>query len=293
MIGARGSFADHYTTGAFAPYIRERRLAGSAAHMLEAAQPAGDFSDPPTTDLVLTVAMSAASGEFDFGPGRFSKTFASGQMVLTSPGVATTILIDRPHRVRFLAVPAEHLGPYLKETRVTDGFDFGRLQVGAFENQFILEMMNRLWAEAEQDDGVSRLFADGAILAVAAELLREAGRSAVHARGGLAAWQVRRVTDYMRANLARDIPLSEPRGVSGLIPPPLLPRLQAVDRRLPARLVHAAPHRTGAGDHRGRSSTGLTEVALCVGFGSQSAFGTAFRRVTGTSPSAWRRKRLS
>jgi len=293
LNGAQASFADHYTTGAFAPYVREQRLAGSAAYMLEAAQPAGDFSDPPTTDLVLTVALSAASGEFDFGPGRFTKTISSGQMVLTSPGVATTILIDRPHSVRFLAVPAQHLEPYLEEARATDSFDFGRLQVGAFENQFILEMMNRLWAEAEQDDGVSRLFADGAILAVAAELLREAGRPAVHARGGLAAWQVRRVTDYMRADLARDISLSELAELAGLSP---------------HHFCRAFKQSTGASPHvwftlrrieraqeiiAADPSTGLTEVALCVGFGSQSAFGTAFRRVTGISPSAWRRKRLS
>jgi AraC family transcriptional regulator len=36
---------------------------------------------------------------------------------------------------------------------------------------------------------------------------------------------------------------------------------------------------------------GLTEVALAVGYGSQSAFGAAFRRVTGTTPRAWRKER--
>jgi AraC-like DNA-binding protein len=33
-------------------------------------------------------------------------------------------------------------------------------------------------------------------------------------------------------------------------------------------------------------------VALAVGYAGQSAFGTVFRRVTGTPPSAWRRERM-
>jgi AraC family transcriptional regulator len=37
---------------------------------------------------------------------------------------------------------------------------------------------------------------------------------------------------------------------------------------------------------------GLTEIALCVGYQSQAAFGAAFKRVTGTTPSQWRRGRL-
>jgi AraC family transcriptional regulator len=291
--GAHGSFVDHYTQGRFAPYVRERRLAGSAGYLLEAAQPAGDFSDPPTTDLILTVALSTASGEFDFGPGRFTRTIPSGQMVLTSPGVATTIVIDRPHLVRFLAIPAEYLRPYLQVARDGDLFDFERLQVGGFENPFILDVVNRLWAEAERGDEVSRLFADGAILALTAELLREAARPALIARGGLAAWQLRRVVEYMRANLASDVSLGELaelvslsphhfcrafKGSTGLSPHSWFTRCR----------IERAKEMIGA-----NPSVGLTEVALCVGFGSQSAFGTAFRRVTGTTPSAWRRERLS
>jgi AraC-like DNA-binding protein len=34
---------------------------------------------------------------------------------------------------------------------------------------------------------------------------------------------------------------------------------------------------------------GLTEIALSVGYQSQAAFGTAFKRHTGVTPSEWRR----
>lgn len=36
---------------------------------------------------------------------------------------------------------------------------------------------------------------------------------------------------------------------------------------------------------------GLTEVALCVGYESQAAFGVAFKRATGVTPGQWRRER--
>jgi AraC family transcriptional regulator len=101
---------------------------------------------------------------------------------------------------------------------------------------------------------------------------------------------VRRVTDYLEAHLARAVALEELAALVGLsehhfctafrrstgLPP---------HRWLTARRMERAKALMRAG------GTGLTEIALEVGYGSQSAFGAAFRRTVGVTPSAWRRSR--
>ena len=151
-----------------------------------------------------------------------------------------------------------------------------------------------MWAfEALKEGSPSRLFWDTAAAAIGLRLLRSRDRSLPSpARGGLAPWQVKRAVAFIRDNLHRDVSLTELAGQVGLSPHHFC--------RAFKQSTGASPH-TWLTQHRieraqdiiaARPSAGLTEVALSVGFSSQSALGTAFRRVTGTTPSAWRRERL-
>jgi AraC family transcriptional regulator len=152
--------------------------------------------------------------------------------------------------------------------------------------------MDRLWDEAEEGDGAGRLFADSAILAIAAQLARQAGRSAQPepTRGGLAPWQVRRVREYLAAHLADDVTLAE---------------LAALVHLSPAHFCRA--HKQATGHSPLQSLTALRveraktlvadphlpviEVAAACGYKSPSAFAQVFRRETGMTPTEWRRRR--
>jgi AraC family transcriptional regulator len=154
-------------------------------------------------------------------------------------------------------------------------------------------------SEMREGQPLSRLRTDALGLDLAIQLLRRwsnlAGTRALTrdpARGGLAPWQLRRVTDHMQSHLDRDVTLAELSALVGLSPyhfcrafaasTGLPPHRWLVERRIErAKELMAADPRLG-----------LTEVALGVGYAGQSAFGTAFRRVTGTPPSAWRRERI-
>lgn len=108
----------------------------------------------------------------------------------------------------------------------------------------------------------------------------------------MAGWQVRQVSDYLLSHLDQDVSLGD---------------LATLVDLSPHHFCRAFKQSTGATPHawftqrrieRAQEliaevpAMGLTEVALSVGYASQSAFGTAFRRVTGTTPSAWRRERV-
>lgn len=107
-------------------------------------------------------------------------------------------------------------------------------------------------------------------------------------RGGLAAWQQKRVARYVEEHLSDAIPLSVLAGLVGLSP---------------FHFARAFKHSFGIPPHRyhmtrrieqakmllAKTSVTVTEIALHVGFSETSSFTAAFRKLTGRSPTEFRR----
>jgi AraC family transcriptional regulator len=131
----------------------------------------------------------------------------------------------------------------------------------------------------------------GASSATRALLLRTCGSSRLRprlARGGLAAWHQRIAASYVEEHLAETIPLAAL-----------------------ARLVHLSPYHFcrafkqsfGVPPHRYQSNLrverakamltnparSVTEIGRALGFSETSSFSTAFRHMTGTAPTEYRR----
>jgi AraC family transcriptional regulator len=107
--------------------------------------------------------------------------------------------------------------------------------------------------------------------------------------GGLASWQQKRVSEYIRDHLDEEISLRE---------------LARVAELSPFHFARAFKHSFGEPPHRyhmvrrmerakellkSSAWTTVTEVGLMLGFSDTSAFTTSFRRVVGTTPSDYRR----
>jgi AraC-like DNA-binding protein len=150
-----------------------------------------------------------------------------------------------------------------------------------------------LFDELRRDPAPPRILVDAIATSLIARLARPACRSdRIPITGGLASWQVRRSTEYLADNLDKDVTLEELAAIVRLSPfhfcrafkksVGLTPTNWQLQRRVErAQALMLDPE------------TPLLEVALAVGYQSQGAFGNAFRRVTGDTPAAWRRKRLS
>ena len=163
----------------------------------------------------------------------------------------------------------------------------------------MIERLGReMLAEMRDDQPLSRLRIDALGEDLVVQLLRRhsnlAGTRALvreQARGGLAPWQVRKVTDRMLALLDDNVSLSE---------------LAVLVDLSPSYFCTAFRQSTGLPPHRwlqerrierakellNNPRLSLTEIALEVGYSGQGAFGSAFRKVTGSTPTAWRRERL-
>ena len=162
-----------------------------------------------------------------------------------------------------------------------------------FHDAELWAIASKLKAQAENPTPGAQQYAEALGILLAHELLRlnngtaePAGQDS-YVRGGLAAWQKTRVTDYVDEHLMENVLLSQLAEVARLSPfhfsrafkqsfglPPL--------RYVTSRRIERAKSLL-AGD------ASITQVGLAVGFGETSSFTTAFRRHTGVPPTVFRR----
>lgn len=140
-----------------------------------------------------------------------------------------------------------------------------------------------MFSSADRSPGLP----DGLLAALRTQIDATGGELDVHRRG-LAAWQLRRVTEHMRANLDRPVALAE---LAALV------RLSRFHFCTAFRLATGQTPRNWLIDERIRRAAALladpsltiTEIALEVGYDTPSAFTARFRQRMNMTPSEYRR----
>jgi AraC-like DNA-binding protein len=150
-----------------------------------------------------------------------------------------------------------------------------------------------LAAAMEQPGDGTSMFSDCIALAFFAHIVRAYGNVSAegrNARGGLAPWQLQRARDFINANLAGDLSISDVAGECGLSA---------------SYFVRAFKQATGVPPHRWLTkqrverskellqdpSRELSDIAELCGFVDQSHFTRVFSKSEGYSPGRWRRLR--
>ena len=125
------------------------------------------------------------------------------------------------------------------------------------------------------------------------ELLRvnakaaSASASAV-ARGGLAGWQRKRVTEYILEHLTEDVSLGQLAALAELSPYHFSRAFKQSFGQPPLR-YHAHRRMEFAKSLLAKPALSVTQIGQEVGFSETSAFTAAFRRFAGTTPTGFRR----
>jgi AraC family transcriptional regulator len=176
---------------------------------------------------------------------------------------------------------------------LTDGKSVELLGRVGFDDPTSARILELLAREAATDDPSSRLFVEQALDLLCTQLVR--GHSSFQSleppapRRGLADWQVRRVTGYMRENVGEEIGLNELAAIAGLSRYHFCTAFRLATGQTPHEwLMRERIERARA--MLATSNATITEVALAVGYGTPSAFTAAFRRVTGQTPTEFRRQ---
>lgn len=284
------SYAEWMSSGRLSPYVRALHVAGDVM-LMEAAQPAGDMSDPPTCDLTVFTALAPVRvGRADFGAGRWSKRFDPDMFSGVAPQVATDIMVDEPHAIRVIAFNGDRFRAPLAELRPNrDPFDFGALHGEGLRAPRLSRLIEAMWQEALHGDAASRLYLEGAALAFLAQLARLADAAAEEGPRGLLGWQQRRCTEYLRDHLAENVTIEELARLVRLSPFHFA-RLFKASTGLPPAAYQRRLRCQRAQEMLRSSDFEIGQIAFSVGYETPQAFARMFRAETGTSPTEWRRR---
>ncbi|ARQ02809.1 hypothetical protein CAK95_07225 [Pseudorhodoplanes sinuspersici] len=210
-------------------------------------------------------------------------------------------IIPQDHDGRWdIAGPIEVSHIFLTDARLqscADGIANGKevrlIDRAGFADPVAAGLMRMLSRESSPDIQSSRLFLDHAIDLLCVQLIRS--HSSVSAlatttkRRGLADWQVKRVTDFMRERLDQDISLGELAGLVNLSRHHFCTSFRLATGQTPhERFMHLRIDR--AREMLAASSASITEIALDVGYETPSAFTASFRKITAMTPSDYRRE---
>lgn len=148
--------------------------------------------------------------------------------------------------------------------------------------------------ELEQRGSSGRLYVESLGTALAVHLLRKYGMSNRQAdlhKGGLAPALLRRVIDYINANLGDELSLAELARITGLSAAHFGQAFRTAIGKPPHQyVIEKRIHR--ARELLRDANVPIAEIASVVGFSSQSHLTFNFRRVTGITPARFRRMQL-
>ncbi len=147
--------------------------------------------------------------------------------------------------------------------------------------------------ECESEGRQGMLYSETAITLLALHAVRCLSNHArplkLFVRGGLPPAALRRACDYMVSRLGDDISLSEIAATSGFSSGHFAFAFKRSMRMAPHAWLRQRRIDTAKALLRRRDMS-LRSIATSVGFANQSAFGVAFRKEAGMTPTAWRRQ---
>jgi AraC family transcriptional regulator len=214
----------------------------------------------------------------------------------------TILIIPRGHDGRWDITGNPDISHvYLTEERLqssvaalTDGRPIELLDRVGFEDPTTNRILTLLSDEATVSDRSTRLFLEQAIDLLCIQLAR--GHSSFGAlpdpaprRGGLADWQVKRVTTYMRSMMDQEIGLDELAGLVHLSRFHFCTAFKKATGRTPHEAL-TMMRIARAKELLADPAMPVTEIGLCVGYQTPSSFAASFRKMVGMSPSGFRRR---
>jgi AraC family transcriptional regulator len=162
-----------------------------------------------------------------------------------------------------------------------------------FFDQAVWDTALKLKAEVGNSDPWSREYAEALSLVLMHELFRlerTAPATARPVRGGLPAWQQKRVVEFIEEHLAEEISLA---ALAQLVDLSLYHFARAFTQSFgaPPHRYHMARRMDRAKSLLQRPTLSVTQIGARIGFRETSSFTRAFRKFTGLTPTEYRRHR--
>lgn len=160
-----------------------------------------------------------------------------------------------------------------------------------FYDRDLWETALKLKSQVENPGAMPRQYAEALGIVLMHELVRindDTGSRRPVRRGGLASWQQKRVAAYIDERVADDIPLAALAELARLSPYHFS-RSFKLSFGMPPHRYHANRRIERAKQLLANRELSITAIALDIGFSETSTFTAAFHRLTGQTPSSYRR----
>jgi AraC family transcriptional regulator len=226
------------------------------------------------------------------GGQRFNAWVRSGHLWIVPRSIPHTSSFQGPHGGALLSIGKSqfehHIGPLMRGGRIELAPRFN------LEDAQLEHSLRALLAVAQDRSGADTLMGEHLVNAACTRLAKRYAVSKLNAvprRGGLPMARLKRVLEYIDANVGKNITLSELAGVVNMS----LYYFAVLFRQS----TGLSPHRYVLNQRVERAKEllrnqklSVLEVSINVGFEHQNNFARAFRRVIGVSPTQFRRDLL-
>ena len=282
---------EHYASHpVYSRFPREVRRAGTVpVDFLRVEQGAFDAVDPALPFLVLALnvgLLDPVGARFDCGDGWFGGTMRRGSLCVTPPDADLHCRLEGRNTILGAPLPMDALAATLEREPGALAADLAPLSRDLHADPLVEQLLVSMWREAARGDPAATLLIDGALMALAARLLRMAGREAEALPPRLDDRRLARAVEHVEAHLGETITLGNMAAVACLSPFHFNRTFHAATGATPHAYVTA--RRVERARRLLATDLPLAQVAYATGFASQSHFGQVFRRHIGLTPGAYR-----
>ncbi|MBX7481704.1 helix-turn-helix domain-containing protein [Qipengyuania qiaonensis] len=287
----RSTYLDYYAGSRLADYVTTSATLADGIGLLEARQPAGDMSDEPNEDYVLTMNITpGVAVTLDFGFGRWHGMAGRHNLIVLPPATHNQVVVDGRHSIRCVSLHRDRVARGFETLARSGAQDLGRMHRDHFDDALVCSLVSTLFAAQAADACSTGLLADDIGTHLVARLLELQGRLDKPKIGGLAPWQIRRVTEAIASSDAELFSLDQLADLVGLSSFHFCRAFRTALGISPFRYQQMIRIERARSELES-SSRPVTEIALASGYGSSQAFARAFRRETGVSPLDYRKAR--
>jgi len=274
--------------------LHARSWAGVSAELFEMHATDPSLVELPCDKTRLLVMLNEVGGRTEMRANPYRETRSDYQgpnhISLLPAGERAWCCVERMGYFRYLLIQfdADRLSVFPgKDVRANF------MQRLMFTDPTIWRYAQLIAEECERPGELSEPYGQSLSLALFLTLVRMGGGEARDTyQSRLAPWQLRRVTDFMRDNLAETLQLTQLAAISGLSPSHF-GRAFKGSTGLPPHRWHLKMRIEQASAMLADAGASLADVACATGFADQSHFTRVFSKIVGMSPGAWRRSQAA